>query len=178
MALQEQQGHDSHTRRKIVTDTYWQAVYQPPESIGNLLEIKGRRACFQTRVLYFGGIDLNDRKVCRQFPHGAKLVGNARIAQGMDGPVLPAPRFFQERKAEAIAIAARNLRTSNTDLIERQWQYAKSYMFEKIPYPTEKGFKLVFELLAPRVPKVSGLRFEDVCDTSFVKELVDKGFFK
>ena len=87
-------------------------------------------------------------------------------------------RFFQERKGEAIAIAARNLRTSNTDLIERQWQYAKSYMFEKIPYPTEKGFKLVFELLAPRVPKVSGLRFEDVCDTSFVKELADKGFFK
>jgi ABC-type nitrate/sulfonate/bicarbonate transport system substrate-binding protein len=87
-------------------------------------------------------------------------------------------RFFQERKEEAIAIAARNLRTSNTDLIERQWQYAKSYMFEKIPYPTEKGFNLVFDLLAPRVPKVSGLRFEDVCDTSFVKELVDKGFFK
>jgi NMT1/THI5 like len=47
-------------------------------------------------------------------------------------------RFFQERKGEAIVIAARNLRTSNTDLIERQWQYAKSYMFEKIPYPTER----------------------------------------
>jgi ABC-type nitrate/sulfonate/bicarbonate transport system substrate-binding protein len=87
-------------------------------------------------------------------------------------------RFFQERKGEAIVIAARNLRTSNTDLIERQWQYAKSYMFEKIPYPMEKSFKLVFDLLAPRVPKVSGLRFEDVCDTSFVRELVDKGFFK
>jgi hypothetical protein len=28
-------------------------------------------------------------KVYRQFPHGAKLVGNARIVQGMDGRVLP-----------------------------------------------------------------------------------------
>ncbi len=68
-------------------------------------------------------IDLNDRKsLSANSPTVRSLVGNARIAQGMDGPVLPAPRFFQERKAEAIAIAARNLRTSNTDLIERQWQ--------------------------------------------------------
>ena len=41
---------------------------------------------FSERVLYFGGIDLNDRKVCRQFSPGAKLVGNARIAQCNDGP--------------------------------------------------------------------------------------------
>ena len=56
------------------------------ESIGNLLKIKGRRACFQRRVQYFGGIDLNDRKVCQQFSPGAKLVGNAGIAQCNDGP--------------------------------------------------------------------------------------------
>ena len=87
-------------------------------------------------------------------------------------------KFFQEHKDEAIAIAARNLRSSNLVLIERQWQYAKSYMFEKIPYPTEKGFKAIFELLAPRNPKVASLRFEDVANTGYVRELVDKGFFK
>src|ERR1044071_2187728 len=87
-------------------------------------------------------------------------------------------KFFQERKDDAIAIAARNLRGTNAELIERQWQYAKSYMFEKIPYPTEKGFKAVFDLLAPRNPKVASLRFEDVADTGYVHELADKGFFK
>ena len=87
-------------------------------------------------------------------------------------------KFFQDRKDEAIAITARNLRSNKLELIERQWQYAKSYMFEKIPYPTEKGFKAVIDLLAPRNPKVASLRFEDVADTGYVKELVDKGFFK
>ena len=87
-------------------------------------------------------------------------------------------KFFQDRKDDAIAITARNLRSTNLKLIERQWQYAKSYMFEKIPYPTEKGFKEVIDLLAPRNPKVASLRFEDVADTGYVAELVDKGFFK
>jgi hypothetical protein len=44
--------------------------------------------------------------------------------------------------------------------------------------PTEKGFKLVFDMLAPRNPKVASLRMEDVFDGSFIKELTDKGFFK
>src|SRR5581483_11364132 len=84
-------------------------------------------------------------------------------------------KFFQERKDDATAITARNLRSTNSELIQRQWQYAKSYMFEKIPYPTEKGFKAVFDLLAPRNPKVASLRFEDVADTGYVRELADKG---
>jgi len=87
-------------------------------------------------------------------------------------------KFFQDRREEAIAITARNLRSTNLELIGRQWQYAKSYMFEKIPYPTEKGFKVVFDLLVQRNPKVASLRFEDVADTGYVRELVDKGFFK
>ena len=34
------------------------------------IEIKGRGACFQKEGQYFGGIDLNNRKICRQFPIG------------------------------------------------------------------------------------------------------------
>ena len=87
-------------------------------------------------------------------------------------------RFFQENKEEAIAITARNLRTTNKDLLERQWLYVKDHVFEKVPIPTEKGFKLIFDMLSPRNPKVLALRMEDVYDGSYVKELVDKGFFK
>ena len=87
-------------------------------------------------------------------------------------------RFFQENKEEAIAITARNLRTANKELLERQWLYVKEHVFEKIPYATEKGFKLIFDLLSPRNPKVAALRMDDVVDGSYVKELVDKGFFK
>jgi hypothetical protein len=47
-------------------------------------------------------------------------------------------KFFQERKNEAIAITSSNLRSTNSELIERQWQYAKSYMFEKFPIPRKK----------------------------------------
>jgi NitT/TauT family transport system substrate-binding protein len=87
-------------------------------------------------------------------------------------------RFFQQNKEEALAITARNLRTSNRELLERQWRYVKDHVFEKVPLPTEKGFKVVFDMLAPRNPKVAALRMDDVFDASFVKELVDKGFFK
>ena len=87
-------------------------------------------------------------------------------------------RFFQQNKEESIAITARNLRNPNKELLERQWQYVKDHVYEKVPLPTEKGFKLVFDMLAPRNPKVASLRMEDVFDASFVKELTDKGFFK
>ena len=87
-------------------------------------------------------------------------------------------RFFQQNKEESIAITARNLRNPNMALLERQWQYVKDHVYEKVPLPTEKGFKLVFDMLAPRNPKVASLRMEDVFDASFVKELTDKGFFK
>jgi len=87
-------------------------------------------------------------------------------------------RFFQQNKEESITITARNLRTTNRELLERQWQYVKDHVYERVPLPTEKGFKLVFDMLAPRNPKVAALRMEDVFDGSFVKELADKGFFK
>jgi NitT/TauT family transport system substrate-binding protein len=86
--------------------------------------------------------------------------------------------FFQDNKEEAIAITARNLRTTNKDLLERQWLYVKDHVFEKIPIATEKGFRLVFDTLGVRNPKVATLRMEDVYDGSYVKELLDKGFFK
>lgn len=87
-------------------------------------------------------------------------------------------RFFQENKDEAIAITARNLRTTNKELLERQWLYVKDHVFEKIPNATEKGFKLIFDMLGARNPKVASLRMDDVFDGSYVKELMDKGFFK
>jgi NitT/TauT family transport system substrate-binding protein len=87
-------------------------------------------------------------------------------------------RFFQQNKEESITITARNLRMTNRELLERQWQYVKDHVFEKVPLPTEKGFKLVFDMLAPRNPKVTALRVEDVFDASFVQELSAKGFFK
>jgi len=87
-------------------------------------------------------------------------------------------RFFQENKEEAIAITARNLRTTNKELLERQWSYVKDHVFEKIPNASDKGFKLIFDMLSPRNPKVAALRTEDVFDASYVKELMDKGFFK
>ncbi len=87
-------------------------------------------------------------------------------------------RFFQQNKEESITITARNLRMTNRELLERQWQYVKDHVFEKVPLPTERGFKLVFDMLAPRNPKVTALRVEDVFDASFVQELSAKGFFK
>src|SRR5262245_7157521 len=87
-------------------------------------------------------------------------------------------RFFQHNKDESITITARNLRTTNRELLERQWQYVKDHVYERIPMPSEKGFKLIFDVMAPRNPKIAGLRMEDVFDASFVKELMEKGFFK
>jgi hypothetical protein len=127
-------------------------------------------------------IDLTDLGV--EFPFTAIFTTKRYAAANRDAVLgfirgyMRGVRFFQEHKEEAIAITARNLRTTNKDLIERQWFYVKDHVFEKIPYATEKGFKLVFDTLSPRNPKVAALRLDDVFDGSYVKELVDKGFFK
>ena len=127
-------------------------------------------------------IDLTDLGV--EFPFTAIFTTKRYAAANRDAVLsfirgyMRGVRFFQEHKEEAIAITARNLRTTNKELIERQWFYVKEHVFEKIPYATEKGFMLVFDILSPRNPKVAALRMDDVFDGSYVKELVDKGFFK
>jgi ABC-type nitrate/sulfonate/bicarbonate transport system substrate-binding protein len=127
-------------------------------------------------------LDLTDLGV--EFPFTAIFTTRRFAATNRDGVLglirgyMLGARFFQQNKEEALAITARNLKTSNRELLERQWQYVKDHVYEKIPLPTEKGFKLVFDMLAPRNPKVASLRMEDVFDASFVKELMEKGFFK
>jgi ABC-type nitrate/sulfonate/bicarbonate transport system substrate-binding protein len=127
-------------------------------------------------------IDLTDLGV--EFPFTAIFTTKRFAAANRDAVLgfvrgyMRGVRFFQENKEEAIAITARNLRTTNKELLERQWSYVKDHVFEKIPYASEKGFKLIFDMLSPRNPKVAGLRTEDVFDGSYVKELVDKGFFQ
>ena len=127
-------------------------------------------------------IDLTDLGV--EFPFTA-IFTTRRYAQANRDAVLAlirgymkGVRFFQQNKEESIAITARNLRNPNKELLERQWLYVKDHVYEKVPLPTEKGFRLVFDMLAPRNPKVASLRMEDVFDGSFIKELTDKGFFK
>ena len=127
-------------------------------------------------------IDLTDLGV--EFPFTAIFTTRRYAAANRDAVLgfirgyMRGVRFFQENKEEAIAITARNLRTTNKELLERQWSYVKDHVFEKVPYGSEKGFKLIFDMLSPRNPKVAALRTEDVFDGSYVKELVDKGFFK
>src|SRR5215471_13437315 len=130
----------------------------------------------------YKAIDLTDLGV--EFPFTAIFTTRRYAAANRDAVLgfirgyMRGVRFFQENKEEAIAITARNLRNPNMELLERQWLYVKDHVYEKVPLPTEKGFKLVFDMLAPRNPKVASLRMEDVFDASFVKELTDKGFFK
>ena len=127
-------------------------------------------------------IDLTDLGV--EFPFTAIFTtkryaaANRDVVLGFIRAYMRGVRFFQENKEETIAITARNLRTTNKELLERQWSYVKDHVFEKIPYASDKGFKLIFDMLSPRNPKVAPLRTEDVFDGSYVKELVDKGFFK
>ena len=127
-------------------------------------------------------LDLTELGV--EFPFTA-IFTTRRYAQANREPVLAViraymrgVRFFQQSKDESITITARNLRTTNRELLERQWQYVKDHVYEKIPLPSEKGFKLIFDVMAPRNPKIAGLRMDDVFDASFVRELADKGFFK
>lgn len=103
---------------------------------------------------------------------------NRDAVLGMLRSYMRGVRFFQQNKEEALAITARNLRVANRELLERQWSYVKDHVYEKVPLPSEKGFKLLFDLMSPRNPKIAALRMDDVFDASYVKELVDKGFFK
>jgi len=130
----------------------------------------------------YKAIDLTDLGV--EFPFTAIFTtkryatANRDAVLGFIRGYMRGVRFFQENKEEAIAITARNLRTTNKELLERQWSYVKDHVFEKVPNASDKGFKLIFDMLSPRNPKVGALRTEDVFDGSYVKELNDKGFFR
>jgi len=102
-----------------------------------------------------------------------KIVGlqHTIVALTADHGVAPVPESLT-------ACSLPGGRMTNKELLERQWSYVKDHVFEKIPNASDKGFKLIFDMLSPRNPKVAALRTEDVFDASYVKELIDKGFFK
>lgn len=51
----------------------------------------------------------------------------------------------------------------------------KFYVFKK-PYPTRDGFANVIAEVAKSLPKASGLKYEDVVDTSIIEKLYKSGF--
>ena len=86
--------------------------------------------------------------------------------------------FMQENQDEAVKIAGRWLRSSDTEALKRQWKYIAFQFHQEIPYATEAGFKLALNGLAASSPKAAAVRMQDMVDVTLIDELVKEGFFK
>jgi len=85
---------------------------------------------------------------------------------------------MQTNEEEAVKIAARWLKTSDTESLKRQLKYIAFDLHQEIPYPTEAGFKLALSGMAGTNPKAAALRMQDIVDVSFLDQLSRTGFFK
>jgi hypothetical protein len=86
-------------------------------------------------------------------------------------------RFFERNKEESINIASPHLEKPPREVLEQQWQYSVTHTYERVPYPTRKGFQFVADELVKENPKVASLKMEDVFDVSYLNELLKAGLF-
>jgi NitT/TauT family transport system substrate-binding protein len=126
-------------------------------------------------------LDLSETDI--EYPHTTIFVskkfasGNRDAVLGLLRGYQRGVRFFENNKEESIKIASPQLKNPPKEVLERQWQYCATHTYERIPYPTRKGFKFIIDELTKENPKVSSLKMEDVFDVSYLNDLLKDGLF-
>jgi hypothetical protein len=88
--------------------------------------------------------------------------------------------YFKTNKKESVQIILKKMRMSpeQAKYAERTYdQYASRY-FDRVPYPSPTGIKIVLESLAKDNPKAKGADPASFVDASILKSLEDSGFIK
>jgi NitT/TauT family transport system substrate-binding protein len=99
------------------------------------------------------------------------------VVLGMIRALVKAVRFMRANREESVRVAARWIRTTETDRLQGQWRLIAFDEWQDIPRPSESGFRFVIDGLVDRYPKAATLKLSDVFDASFVEELERAGFF-
>lgn len=88
--------------------------------------------------------------------------------------------YFIKNKNESIAVLRKKLRTNpaGDKHLERAYDFLATKQYERVPYPSVAGLKIVMEIAALDDPKAKNVDPTAFIDSSIIKELDDSGFIK
>jgi hypothetical protein len=84
--------------------------------------------------------------------------------------------YYKTHRAEALAILAKYLKTSDTDVLTEVYEDIGLRLTAEKPYPTLRGIGIMLREIAATNPKTPAARPEDFVDLTFIKELDSSGF--
>jgi len=84
--------------------------------------------------------------------------------------------YYKTHRAESLAILAKYLRTSDTDVLTEVYEDVGLRLTAEKPYPTLRGIGIMLRELAATNPKITAARPEEFVDLTFIKELDGSGF--
>jgi NitT/TauT family transport system substrate-binding protein len=84
--------------------------------------------------------------------------------------------YYKTHRAESLAILAKYLRTSDTDVLTEVYEDVGLRLTAEKPYPTLRGIGIMLRELAATNPKITTARPEEFVDLTFIKELDGSGF--
>jgi NitT/TauT family transport system substrate-binding protein len=83
--------------------------------------------------------------------------------------------YYKTHKTESIDIMARYMRTTDRKIIEVGYDF-NSAEYGRKPYPSPKAGQLALEEIARRNPKAKEAKAHQFFDSSFIKELDERGY--
>jgi len=84
--------------------------------------------------------------------------------------------YYKTHRAESLAILAKYLRTSDTEVLTEVYEDVGLRLTAEKPYPTLRGIGIMLRELAATNPKITAARPEEFVDLTFIKELDGSGF--
>lgn len=84
--------------------------------------------------------------------------------------------YYKTYRAESLAILAKYLRTSDTDVLTEVYEDVGLRLTAEKPYPTLRGIGIMLREMAATNPKITAARPEEFVDLTFIKELDGSGF--
>lgn len=84
--------------------------------------------------------------------------------------------YYKSHRAESIAVLAKYLKTTDTDLLTEVYEDVGLKLTAEKPYPTLRGIGIMLRELAATNPKTAAARPEEFADLTFIKELDGSGF--
>jgi hypothetical protein len=85
--------------------------------------------------------------------------------------------FHKDNKQAVKEIIARNLRLPKVEAAEDYYLEALEELDRK-PYPSLDGMRIVIKYVAEQNPKATGIKVEEIVDTSWLRKLDAEGFFE
>jgi NitT/TauT family transport system substrate-binding protein len=84
--------------------------------------------------------------------------------------------YFKMRREESVRVAAKYLKSANSEAISYSWQVHAERLLPAKLYPTTKGMLVVIREVAQRHPAAASISPDQLFDTSLIEEIDRSGF--